>query len=203
MPSVSGKSTLKAPLLLILIITILFENFCEKGTFQGSGGFPPKENNSILWNYVIILIWNWEAWSRRKRQEHPWSYRKKTRNDHVAPQDWHCTFNLWLNMYPSVTTWTIFLSFHFKLTLFQITQMSDNYLLCKTGKTQIAGQTQIIWARSSPRSAPHLHLLAINTLSCSRQCLMKLLAPVDPSIVYTTNKCFRLLSYNVGNGLWF
>jgi len=26
----------------------------------------------------------------------------------------------------------------------------------------------------------------------NRQCLMKLLAPVDPSIIYTTNKCFRL-----------
>eukprot|EP00091_Calanus_sinicus_P016726 TRINITY_DN3623_c0_g2_i1.p1 TRINITY_DN3623_c0_g2~~TRINITY_DN3623_c0_g2_i1.p1 ORF type:complete len:386 (-),score=159.16 TRINITY_DN3623_c0_g2_i1:154-1311(-) len=26
----------------------------------------------------------------------------------------------------------------------------------------------------------------------NRQCLMKLLAPVDPSIMYTTNKCFRL-----------
>jgi hypothetical protein len=26
----------------------------------------------------------------------------------------------------------------------------------------------------------------------NRQCLMKFLAPVDPSIEYTTNKCFRL-----------
>ena len=25
----------------------------------------------------------------------------------------------------------------------------------------------------------------------NRQCLMKLLAPVDPSIVYTSNKCFK------------
>ena len=27
----------------------------------------------------------------------------------------------------------------------------------------------------------------------NRQCLMKLLAPVDPSIVYTSNKCFKLV----------
>ena len=26
----------------------------------------------------------------------------------------------------------------------------------------------------------------------NRQCLMKLLAPVDPSIVYTSNKCFKM-----------
>ena len=34
---------------------------------------------------------------------------------------------------------------------------------------------------------------------------MKLLAPVDPSIVYTTNKCFRLhsLSHSANNVLMF
>jgi len=39
--------------------------------------------------------------------------------------------------------------------------------------------------------SPELDLSKVNIVT-NRQCLMKLLAPVDPSIVYTTNKCFRM-----------
>jgi len=39
--------------------------------------------------------------------------------------------------------------------------------------------------------SPHLELAQVDIVT-NRQCLMKLLAPVDPSIVYTTNKCFRM-----------
>ena len=34
------------------------------------------------------------------------------------------------------------------------------------------------------------HFVQVNIVT-NRQCLMKLLAPVDPSIVYTSNKCFK------------
>jgi len=39
--------------------------------------------------------------------------------------------------------------------------------------------------------SPDLDFKQVNIVT-NRQCLMKLLAPVDPSIVYTTNKCFRM-----------
>jgi len=39
--------------------------------------------------------------------------------------------------------------------------------------------------------SPDLDMAQVNIIT-NRQCLMKLLAPVDPSIVYTTNKCFRM-----------
>merc|ERR1712059_112129 len=39
--------------------------------------------------------------------------------------------------------------------------------------------------------SPDLDFSQVNIVT-NRQCLMKLLAPVDPSIAYTTNKCFRM-----------
>merc|ERR1711915_563967 len=39
--------------------------------------------------------------------------------------------------------------------------------------------------------SPETDFSNINIVT-NRQCLMKLLAPVDPSIMYTTNKCFRM-----------
>jgi len=39
--------------------------------------------------------------------------------------------------------------------------------------------------------SPEVEFSKVNIVT-NRQCLMKLLAPVDPSIVYTSNKCFRM-----------
>jgi len=39
--------------------------------------------------------------------------------------------------------------------------------------------------------SPEIEFSKINIVT-NRQCLMKLLAPVDPSIVYTSNKCFKM-----------
>jgi len=39
--------------------------------------------------------------------------------------------------------------------------------------------------------SPEVDFSEVNIVT-NRQCLMKLLAPVDPSIMYTTNKCFRM-----------
>ena len=45
--------------------------------------------------------------------------------------------------------------------------------------------------KSVQHCSPDLDFSKIKIVT-NRSCLMKLLAPVDPSIVYTTNKCFRM-----------
>jgi len=47
--------------------------------------------------------------------------------------------------------------------------------------------------------SPHLDLTKISLVT-NRSCLMKLLAPVDPSIVYTTNKCFKMTAVKSKEG---
>jgi len=50
--------------------------------------------------------------------------------------------------------------------------------------------------------SPDLDLSSVDIVT-NRQCLMKLLAPVDPSIVYTTNKCFRMTARRSSQGPLF
>jgi len=47
--------------------------------------------------------------------------------------------------------------------------------------------------------SPDLDLTKISLVT-NRSCLMKLLAPVDPSIVYTTNKCFKMTAVKSKEG---
>jgi len=47
--------------------------------------------------------------------------------------------------------------------------------------------------------SPELDFSAVSMMT-NRQCLMKLLHVVDPSIVYTTNKCFKMVATREDNG---
>ena len=49
-------------------------------------------------SYVVILFGIGKQHQEERRQEHPWSYSKKIRNDHVAPQVWHCNCKLWFDL---------------------------------------------------------------------------------------------------------
>ncbi len=53
--------------------------------------------------------------------------------------------------------------------------------------------------KSVQHCSPDLDFSKIKIVT-NRSCLMKLLAPVDPSIVYTTNKCFRMTATKASEG---
>eukprot|EP00088_Acartia_fossae_P057227 TRINITY_DN6674_c0_g1_i1.p1 TRINITY_DN6674_c0_g1~~TRINITY_DN6674_c0_g1_i1.p1 ORF type:complete len:618 (-),score=184.03 TRINITY_DN6674_c0_g1_i1:212-2065(-) len=71
--------------------------------------------------------------------------------------------------------------------------------LCRQAENAPELNTTDSILKAVEQCSPHLDLTKVGLVT-NRSCLMKLLAPVDPSIVYTTNKCFKMTAVKSKEG---